>query len=155
MRLLPQGSLRSPGGVPPGYQRVLFPVETPERQNLQRSDLIFGGPLRHSYDIEFLDITCTPMSSKLTHNFRFPPATTCGEVRCCIESGIREVTSALHYTRDAAHYLSFYCPGDHQGPDPREGHPSEINFHSKAFEFLACQCGQHAFHPCITECRME
>ena len=62
---------------------------------------------------KFLEITCTPTPSESTHNRHFPPATTCGEVRRYIERGIREVTSALHYTRDAAHYLAFSCPGDH------------------------------------------
>ena len=87
---------------------------------------------------KFLEITCTPTPSELTHNRRFPPATTCGEVRRYIERGIREVTSALHYTRDAAHYLAFYCPRDHRVPDPREPHPAEINFHGGAPCTLRC-----------------
>ena len=41
--------------------------------------------------------------------------------------GIREVTSALHYTRDAAHYLAFHCPV-HQSPDLTEPQPAEIVF---------------------------
>ena len=91
---------------------------------------------------KFLEITCTPASSKSTHNRHFPPATTCGEVRRYIERGIREVTSALHYTSDAAHYLAFYCPGNHQGPDPREPHPAEINFHGGVPCTLRCELAE-------------
>ena len=91
---------------------------------------------------KFLEITCTPTPSESTHNRRFPPATTCGEVRRYIEGGIHEVTSALHYTRDAAHYLAFCCPGDHRGPDPREPHPAEINFHSGVPCTLRCELAE-------------
>ena len=73
---------------------------------------------------KFFEITCTPALSKSSHNRHFPLATTCGEVRRCIETGICEVTSALHYTSDAAHYLAFYCPGKHRGPDHKEPPPS-------------------------------
>ena len=91
---------------------------------------------------KFFEITCTPAVSKSSHNRHFPLATTCGEVRCCIETGIREVTSALHYTSDAAHYLAFYCPGNHQGPDPKEPHPAEINFHDNKPCTLQCVLGE-------------
>ena len=91
---------------------------------------------------KFLEITCTPTPSESTHNRHFPPATTCGEVRRYIARGICEVTSALHYTRDAAHYLAFYCPGDHQGPDPREPHPAEINFHGGVPCTLRCELAE-------------
>ena len=91
---------------------------------------------------KFLEITCTPIPSKSTHNRHFPPATTCGEVRRYIERGIREVTSALHYTRDAAHYLALYCPRDHRGPDQREPHTAEINFHSGVPCTLRCELAE-------------
>ena len=91
---------------------------------------------------KFFEITCTPAVSKSSHNRHFPLATTCGEVRCCIETGIREVTSALHYTSDAAHYLAFYCPGNHQGPEPKEPHPAEINFHDNKPCTLQCVLGE-------------
>ena len=91
---------------------------------------------------KFLDITCTPAVSKLSHNRHFPLSTTCGEVRRCIETGIREVTSALHYTSDAAHYLAFYCPGKHRGPDPKEPHPAGINFHDNKPCTLQCVLGE-------------
>ena len=91
---------------------------------------------------KFLEITCDPASSESTHNRRFHPDTTCGEVRRYIERGICEVTSALHYTRDAAHYLAFYCPGDHRGPDPREPHPAEINFHVGEPCTLRCELAE-------------
>ena len=91
---------------------------------------------------KFLEISCTPASSEFTRNRCFPPATACGEVRRYIERGIREVTSALHYTRDAAHYLAFYCPGDHRGPDPREPHPAEINFHGGVPCTLRCELAE-------------
>ena len=91
---------------------------------------------------KFLEITCTPTPSESTHNRHFPPATTCGEVRRYIERGIHEVTSALHYTRDAAHYLAFCCPGDHRGPDPREPHPAEINFHDGVPCTLVCELAE-------------
>ena len=91
---------------------------------------------------KLLEITCTPTSFELTHDRCFPPAATCGEVRCYIERGIREVTSALHYTRDAAHYLAFYCPGNHRGPDPSEPHPAEINFHGGVPCTLGCDLAE-------------
>ena len=91
---------------------------------------------------KFFEITCTPAVSKSSRNRNFPLATTCGEVRRCIETGIREVTSALHYTSDAAHYLAFYCPGKHRGPDPKEPHPAEINFHDNKPCTLQCVLGE-------------
>ena len=91
---------------------------------------------------KFLEISCTPASSELTHNRHFPPATTCGEVRRYVERGIHEVTSALHYTRDAAHYLAFYCPGGHRGPDPREPHPAEIVFDDGVPCTLRCELAE-------------
>ena len=91
---------------------------------------------------KFFEITCTPALSKSSHNRHFPLTTTCGEVRRCIVTGIREVTSALHYTSDAAHYLAFYCPGNHQGPDPREPHPAEINFYDNKPCTLQCVLGE-------------
>ena len=91
---------------------------------------------------KFFEITCTPAVSKSSHNRHFPLATTCGEVRCCIETGIREVTSALHYTSDAAHYLAFYCPGNHRGPDLKEPHPAEIIFHDNKPCTLQCVLGE-------------
>ena len=91
---------------------------------------------------KFFEITCTPAVSKSSHNRHFPLATTCGEVRRCIETGICEVTSALHYTSDAAHYLAFYCPGNHRGPDPKEPHPAEIIFHDDKPCTLQCVLGE-------------
>ena len=91
---------------------------------------------------KFFEITCTPAVSKSSHSRHFTLATTCGEVRRCIETGIHEVTSALHYTSDAAHYLAFYCPGDHQGPDPKEPHPAEVNFHDNKPCTLQCELGE-------------
>ena len=91
---------------------------------------------------KFLEITCTPTPSGSTHNRHFPPATTCEEVRHYIERGIREVTSALHYTRDAAHYLAFYCPGGHRGPESKELHPAEINFHGGIPCNLRCELAE-------------
>ena len=91
---------------------------------------------------KFFEITCIPSSSQSSRNRSFPLATTCGEVRCCIETGIREVTSALHYTSDAAHYLAFYCPGNHRGPDPKEPHPAEINFHDDKPCTLRCELAE-------------
>ena len=96
---------------------------------------------------KFFEISCTPVSSELSKNRHFPLATTCGEVRRCIETGIREVTSALHYTSDAAHYLAFYCPGNHRGPDLKELHPAEINFHDNKPCTLQCVLGERGtFH---------
>ena len=91
---------------------------------------------------KFFEITCNPAVSTSSRNRHFPLATTCGEVRCCIETGIREVTSALHYTSDAGHYLAFYCPGKHRGPDPKEPHPAEINFHNNKPCTLQCVLGE-------------
>ena len=97
--------------------------------------------------LKFLEISCTPASSESTRNCHFPPATTCGEVRHYVERGIREVTSALHYTRDAAHYLAFYCPGSHRGPDPKEPHPAEINFHGWVPCTLQCELAEERTLP--------
>ena len=91
---------------------------------------------------KFFEVTCTPALSKSSHKRHFPLATTCGEVRHCIETGIREVTSALHYTSDAAHYLAFYCPGRHRGPDLKEPHPAEIIFHDNKPCTLQCVLGE-------------
>ena len=96
---------------------------------------------------KFLEISCTSVSSESTHNRRFPPATTCGEVRRYIERGIREVTSTLHYTSDAAHYLAFYCPGSHRGPDPKEPHPAEVNFHVGVPCTLQCELAEEGTLP--------
>ena len=71
---------------------------------------------------KYLEISCIP---ELSDNRHFPLATTCGEVRRCIGTGVSEVTSSLHYTQDT-HYLAFYCPGDHQSPHSMEPHPAEI-----------------------------
>ena len=49
------------------------------------------------------------------------------------------MTSALHYTRGAGHYLAFYCPGGLRGPDQREPHPAEINFHGGVPCTLQCE----------------
>ena len=89
--------------------------------------------------LKFLEVTCTPSSSESAHNRHFPLSMTCVEVRRYIERGIHEVTSALHYTSDAAHYLAFYGPGGHRGPDPREPHPAEINFHGGLPCTLRCE----------------
>ena len=95
---------------------------------------------------KFLEIVCTPPSSESTHNRHFPPAMTCGEVRRYIETGICEVTSALHYTRDAAHFLAFYCPVEHRDQDRRDPHPAEINFHGGLPCTLRCElAGERAF----------
>ena len=91
---------------------------------------------------KFFEITCISSLSKSSHSRHFPLATTCDEVRRCIETGIREVTSALHYTSDAAHYLAFYCPGNHRGPDPKEPHPAEINFHDNKPCTLRCELAE-------------
>ena len=91
---------------------------------------------------KFFEITCTPALSKSSRNRHFPLATTCGEVRRCIETGIHVVTSALHYTNDAAHYLAFYCPGNHRGPDLKEPHPAEIIFHDNKPCTLQCVLGE-------------
>ena len=87
---------------------------------------------------KFFAISCTPASSDLNQSRHFPLATVCGEVRHHIEKGIRKVSSTLHYTSDAAHFLAFYCPGDHRGPDAREPHPAEIHFHDKKPITIQC-----------------
>ena len=117
-----------------------------QRDRIFRDQISFSvGPydtITITVQPKFFEITCTPASSESTHNRHFPPATTCGEVRRYIERGIREVTSALHYTRDAAHYLAFSCPGDHRGPDPREPHLAEINFHGGVPCTLRCELAE-------------
>ena len=88
-------------------------VQTSERQKFQTSDLIYCGTLQQGYNnsrAKLLEITFNPASSELTHNCCLPPAMTCGEV-CYIERGIHEVTSALHYVRDAVHSLTVTIPG--------------------------------------------
>ena len=91
---------------------------------------------------KFFEISCSPASSDLNQSRHFPLATVCGEVRHCIERGIREVSSTLHYTSDAAHYLAFYCPGDHRGPDSRKPHPAEIHFHYNKPCTLQCELAE-------------
>ena len=119
---------------------------TLQRDQIFKDQISF---LVHPYDTvsitvqqKFFEITCTPAVSKSSRNRHFPLATTCGEVRHCIETGICEVTSALHYTSDTAHYLAFYCPGNHRGPDPREPHPAEIIFHDNKPCTLQCVLGE-------------
>ena len=119
---------------------------TLQRDQIFKDQISF---LVHPYDTasitvqpKFFEVTCTPALSKSSHNRHFPLATTCGEVRRCIETGIREVTSALHYTSDAAHYLAFYCPGNHRGPDHKEPHPAEIIFHDNKPCTLQCVLGE-------------
>ena len=119
---------------------------TLQRDQIFKDQISF---LIHPYDTasitvqpKFFEITCTPAVSKSSHNRHFPLATTCGEVLRCIEMGIREVTSALHYTSDAAHCLAFYCPGKHRGPDLKEPHPAEIIFHDRKPCTLQCVLGE-------------
>ena len=90
----------------------------------------------------FFVIACTPTPSLLSPNRYHPLAVTCGEVRHCIETGICEVTSALHYTSEASHYLAFYCPGNHQSPEP---HPAQINFHDGKPCTLWCELAERPF----------
>ena len=117
-----------------------------QRERIFRNQISFSvGPydtMSITVQPKFLEITCKPASSELTHNRHFPPAMTCGEVRHCIERGIRKVTLALHYTRDAAHYLAFYCPGDHREPDLRKPHAAEINFHGGVPCTLRCELAE-------------
>ena len=49
----------------------------------------------------------------------------CCNVRREIESSIRNVTEALHYTQRAAHFLAFACP---QPPPHDQSHAATINF---------------------------
>ena len=119
---------------------------TLQRDQIFKDQISF---LVHPYDTvsitvqpKFFEISCTPALSKSSRNRHFPLATMCGEVRRCIETGIREVTSALHYTSDAAHYLAFYCPRNHRGPDPKEPHPAEINFYDNKPCTLQCVLGE-------------
>ena len=51
----------------------------------------------------------------------------CAEVRHCIETAVREVTSSLHYTSNAEHALAFYCTGRHE--TGQERHPAEVVFY--------------------------
>ena len=51
----------------------------------------------------------------------------CAEVRHCIETAVREVTSSLHYTSNAEHTLAFYCTGRHE--TGQERHPAEVVFY--------------------------
>jgi len=117
-----------------------------QRDRIYRDLISFSvGPydtVTITVQLKFLEITCTPASSELVRNRHFTLEQTCGEVRCYIERGIRKVTSALHYTRDAAHYLAFYCPGGHRGPDQRELHPAEIYFHDGVPCTLRCELAE-------------
>ena len=89
---------------------------------------------------KFFQITChSSASSELSQNRQFPLAKTCRMVRHCIETGIREVTSALHYVSNATHYLAFYCTGVHQGPD---SHPAEISFNANKLCTLWCELAE-------------
>ena len=63
----------------------------------------------------------------------------CAEVRHCIETAVREVTSSLHYTSDAEHALAFYCTGRHE--TGQEHHPAEVVFYRS--------------EPCCIRCEMR
>jgi len=66
----------------------------------------------------------------------FSHATLCNEVRQCIEKGIEEVTSDLHYLRQAEQCLAFYCSESHEGV--QEPHPAKIVFHKQQPQYLRC-----------------
>ena len=65
----------------------------------------------------------------------------CTEVRHCIVTAVREVTSSLHYTSDAEHALAYYCTGSHEAAAGQKRHPAEIVFFDK--EPCTVQCTQH------------
>ena len=61
----------------------------------------------------------------------------CAEVRHCIETAVREVTSNLHYTSDAEHALAFYCTGRHE--TGQERHPAEVVFYRSEPCSIRCE----------------
>ena len=59
------------------------------------------------------------------HHRKVPLGRVCCDVRCEVESSIRSVTEALHYTQKAAHSLAFACP---EPPPHDQSHAATINF---------------------------
>ena len=68
------------------------------------------------------------LSTTTDRNRKVPLGHVCCNVRCEIESSIRNVTETLHYTQRAAHSLAFACP---EPPPHDQSHSATINFSAK------------------------
>ena len=77
---------------------------------------------RFSLSPTYIKIT---LSTATDHNRVVCLGQVCCDVRCEIESSIRSVTEALHYTQRAAHSLAFVCP---EPPQHDQSHAATINF---------------------------
>ena len=97
-------------------------------------DKIFRDQIRFSvgpYDSFQLKVLPTYLSIDLCFSTgaserRLSLVSVCSEVRCCISSGIVEVSETLHCSRKAAFSFGFFCP-EKLGTD-KSSHPAIVNF---------------------------
>ena len=68
------------------------------------------------------------LSATTDRNRKVPLDAICKDVRREVESSIRNVTEALHYTQRAAHHLAFACP---EPPPHDQSHAATIKFSPK------------------------
>ena len=68
------------------------------------------------------------LSATTDRKRKVPLDAICWDVRCEIESSIRNVTEALHYTQRAAHHLAFACP---EPPPHDQSHAATVKFSPK------------------------
>ena len=112
-----------------------------QTEQIYRNDISFlVGP----YDTtklrltsKYLEVAMLPSEVQGDHVISIKAV--CAEVRHCIETAVREVTSSLHYTNDAEHALAFYCTGRHE--TGQERHPAEVVFYRS--------------EPCCIRCEMR
>ena len=97
-------------------------------------DKIFRDQIRFSvgpYDSFQLKVLPTYLSIDLCFSTgalerRLSLVSVCSEVRCCISSGIVEVSETLHCSRKAAFSFGFFCPDEVDADKP--SHPAIVNF---------------------------
>ena len=78
------------------------------------------------------------LSTTISHDRKVCLGAVCCDVRREIESSIRSVTKALHYTQRASHSLAFACP---EPPPHDQSHSATINF-------------SHTGEPCTMTCQL-
>ena len=96
----------------------------------------YGATVRLRILPTFCEISCERSVKVSDSKCSITHATLCNEVRQCIEKGIEEVTSDLHYLRQAEQCLAFYCSESHEGV--QEPHPAKIVFHKQQPQYLRC-----------------
>ena len=88
---------------------------------------------RFSLSPTYIEIT---LSTTTYCNRKVRLGRVCCNVRHEIESSIRNVTKALHYTQKAAHHLAFACP---EPPPHDQSHAATINFFEGEPCTMTCQ----------------